>query len=466
MSNRAHARPKLPAVLGGQPTWVPEGVVEWWQWGATKPRWDPMLNCLDPDAIEWPMRTPETVVAAARVAAGLWAHDGPREREVEEQLRQALDVLDVTMVTSGTAALRVMYRALMAWGRLHGRKVTGKPRVIMSKLTFQATAAAAVDSGLAVDMVDVDPVTLLPTTEAIRAAITPDTVGIVDVLLYASVPPLDERRALADEFGLWYGVDGAQGPFARYKGRPVEAYCHAVTKSKQYGKEVTCGEGGVASSNIPLVATLVRLAVVGKEPARLPEWWATEELDRLQAITPGRVRGIQADNVRFDEFRAGVLLEQLRLRPAQARRKEEQYARLVRGLARRGLPFEIVQRTGSGFIYKVGLWNRTRIPTPVLLQAARIQMTGEWGGPYVPMDNPDSGFKPQTIPWQTGQLDDQLITVDPVELSVAADAHAKVMLLAGNELLRFHAAEHVLDTLERLAAYPDELIRWGQTLVS
>ena len=136
-----------------------------------------MLNCLDPDAIEWPMRTPETVVAAARVAAGLWAHDGPREREVEEQLRQALDVLDVTMVTSGTAALRVMYRALMAWGRLHGRKVTGKPRVIMSKLTFQATAAAAVDSGLAVDMVDVDPVTLLPTTEAIRAAITPDTVG-------------------------------------------------------------------------------------------------------------------------------------------------------------------------------------------------------------------------------------------------------------------------------------------------
>ena len=105
--------------------------------------------------------------------------------------------------------------------------------------------------------------------------------------------------------------------------------------------------------------------------------------------------------MRFDEFRAGVLLEQLRLRPAQARRKEEQYARLVHGLARRGLPFEIVQRTGSGFIYKVGLWNRTRIPTPVLLQAARIQMTGEWGGPYVPMDNPDSGFKPQTIPWQT-----------------------------------------------------------------
>jgi dTDP-4-amino-4,6-dideoxygalactose transaminase len=449
---------ELPAVLGGGHTWRPQGPVEWWQWGGTKPTWDTYLNALDPNAVPWPMRTPGGAAALTQAYVGEWAHDGPIEREVEQTLRDTKGVLDVAMCSSGTAALWIMYKALMAWARLHGRAVVGKPQVIMTKMTFQATAAAAVAAGLEVVMVDIEPGTLTPSTDTIRAAITDRTVGIVDVPIYNVVPPLDERRALADEFGLWYGVDGAQGMFARYGGGPVDEFAHGVSSSTQYGKDPTSGEGGCVSSNIPLAAALMRTAIVGKEPAILPEWWPTDELDRLRAITPGRVAGLQGDNVRFNEFQAAVLLDQLKLQPAQWARKLEQYRRLRDGLTERGLPFRLVK--GDAFLYKVALWNDTPIDTAAALDAARIQMTGEWGPPYIPMDDPASGFKPQTVPWQSGYVaaDDLLVPADTD--SVAALAHRKVMLLAGNELLRADAANHVLDTLTGLAAYPHQINQW------
>ncbi len=454
----------LPVVCGGRPTWAPRGKVRWDRWGGTAPSWDLYENFMDSNAVEWPMRTPGTVVAVAQAAAGTWAHNGPVERRLEAQLRRRMGALDVAMVSSGTAALKVKYRALMAWARLHGREVEGVPEVIMTAMSFKATADAAVDAGLKPVMVDVERRTLQPSTAAIRAAITRSTVGIEAVPLYLGTPRLDEWRALADRERLWLGADDAQGPFARYKGKPLEVYVHGKTSSLQYGKEYTSGEGGTVSSNVPLVIALMREGVVGKAPAadERPAWWPTEELAALRAITEDGVEGIEADNVRYDEFKAAVAEEQLRIFRAQARHKEAQYARIVEEIRRRGLPFSLVERGhASGFLYKLPFWNETRVPTEALLVAARLQMTGEWGPPYVPMSDPASGFKWQTIPWQVRHLG---LSIDRDAHPVAVDVHARVMLLAGNELLRQDAAEHVIHTLMTLAAHEDELVAWWARL--
>lgn len=448
----------LPVVLGGKPTWLPKGPVKWDRWGGTCPTWDPYLNFMDANAVQWPMRTPGTVAAAAQAVAGEWAFSGPLERELEQRLREEMDVLDVTMAASGTAALMVMWKALMAWAQLHGRQVPGRPEVILPKMTFHATASTAAEAGLQPVMIDTGR-NLLPTVEAYRAAITENTVGFGVVPLYLGVPPIDELWQLANELGLFVGIDGAQAPFARWRGRPLEEFAHAKTTSQQYGKEWTSGEGGTASSNDRLVAALIRLAIVGKVPAQPFDWWPVDELNSLQALNGG-VSGLQGDNLRYNEILAGIALEQLKIFPAQAEHKQAQFDLLVEATRQLELPFELVPQSGTGFLYKVAVWNHTRVATPAMLQAARMQMTGEWGPPYIPMDDPDSGFKPQTVPWQMSHV--IVPPSDPATYSGAADAHQNVMLLAGDQLLRHDAAAHILHTLQTLAASEDGLDRWAQ----
>jgi dTDP-4-amino-4,6-dideoxygalactose transaminase len=451
----------LPAVLGGQPTWLPKGPVTWDRWGGTAPSWDLYRNALDPDAIPWPMVTVQDALSVMQAVAGTWAFNGPIEREVSEEIARRKGIPYVELVSSGSVAIYILIEALMARACLRGRVVEGVGEVIVTEETFAASGSMIALCGLKPVVVDVDPGTLVPSVEAIAAAITPNTVGILVVVLYAGVTPLDGCRQLADEHDLWLAVDGAQAPFARYQGRPLAEIADGETGSTQLGKRYTSGEGGWVATSDPLVAALCRYAVVGKTPDPLPSWWPTSDLERIRTRLGARTVGVQGQNWRMTEPQAALLRSQLLLFDAQEERQEEQYRRFVRRLRRLDLPYDLVQRTpqATGILYKAALWNRTQIPTGHLMYAIRRQITGECNPPYFAMSDPRGGLVLDTAPWQFGHLG---VKLDLAGHRIGASAHDQVFCFSHDLFLRYHGADHAIAALQVTAAHQDQLAHWAQ----
>jgi dTDP-4-amino-4,6-dideoxygalactose transaminase len=442
-----------PVVLGGSPTWKPRGPVQWDRWGGTAPSWSVEANWGNPNAITWPQRWPEDVRGVAEVAAGTWAHVGPRERAAEQRLAERMGLPHVFMSGSGTLALGVMYSVLMKARQRADKLPIGTPEVIMPAETFSATASMAALCGLKPVLVDVDPDTLVPTPDAIRSAITPNTVGIVAVALYATCPPLDEYRRIADEHDLFLALDAAHAPYGSYMGRPFAHWVDIGICSFQYGKVLTSGEGGAVFTVDPLLAALASLTIIGKKPDKRPEWWPGEDLD-----ADVRAWGLQPYNLRYAEPQAALLLSQDQIYDAQQAHREEQYRRFLAGLASSGLPFTPLRSAGERVLYKVGLYNGTGVPTEALRLAFRLQVTGECNAPYLPLSDPASGFNPASAPWQFGHLG---IAANPAEHPSTYSAVERLLMLSHDFFLRRDAAEHALEALSVLARNEGGLVDWA-----
>jgi dTDP-4-amino-4,6-dideoxygalactose transaminase len=139
-------------------------------------------------------------------------------------------------VNSGTDALRFAFIAL---GLKPGDEV------LTAAHTFIATSEAITQAGGTVRFADVDPVTKTLDPAAVRAAITPRTVGIVPVHLYGQPADLDPLLDLARRHHLWLVEDAAQAHGARYRDQPIGRFGQMSCFSFYPGKNLgSLGEGG------------------------------------------------------------------------------------------------------------------------------------------------------------------------------------------------------------------------------
>jgi dTDP-4-amino-4,6-dideoxygalactose transaminase len=107
--------------------------------------------------------------------------------------------------------------------------------------------------------VDVDD-TYCVDPEAVEAALTPRTVGIIPVHLYGHPADMDRIMALAAKHGLWVLEDCAQAHGARYRGRRVGSIGTASAFSFYPSKNVNVfGDGGCIMTNDGAVAERVRM---------------------------------------------------------------------------------------------------------------------------------------------------------------------------------------------------------------
>jgi perosamine synthetase len=106
---------------------------------------------------------------------------------------------------------------------------------------------------------DVDPATWCLDPEAVEAAVTPRTRGIVAVHLYGHPADMDELEAVALRHNLWIVEDAAEAHLATYKGRSVGSLGRIATFSFYGNKPFTSGEGGALTTNSPELAQEVRL---------------------------------------------------------------------------------------------------------------------------------------------------------------------------------------------------------------
>jgi perosamine synthetase len=178
----------------------------------------------------------------------------------EEKFAALCGVTHAVAVNAGTAALHL---ALLALG------VSPGDEVIVPSLTYVATASAVSYCAAKPVFVDSEPTSWNLDPQAVEAAVTSRTVGIIAVHLYGHPADMDALQAIARRRGLFLLEDAAQAHGARYRGKPLGSLGDAGAFSFFGGKLVSTGEGGmVVTDNAAWAETARRLRNHGEDPAR------------------------------------------------------------------------------------------------------------------------------------------------------------------------------------------------------
>jgi dTDP-4-amino-4,6-dideoxygalactose transaminase len=189
----------------------------------------------------------DAVAAAYRSG---WLSMGPRTQQLEEAFASYLGVRHAVAVSSGTAALHLMY---LAAGLGRGDEV------VLPSMTFVATAAALRYAGaepVFADIVgDLEP-WLSPA--AAEAAIGPRTKAIVHVAYGGHPGEIEALEALAAQRGLLLLQDAAHALGAAVGGRHLGAIGDISAFSFFSNKNLAIGEGGMVTTNADHVAERVK----------------------------------------------------------------------------------------------------------------------------------------------------------------------------------------------------------------
>ena len=190
----------------------------------------------------------DSVVAALRSG---WLTTGPRTAEFERRFAEYTDARHAVAVSSCSAALHL---ALLAC------EATAGCDVITTPLTFCATVNAIIHAGARPVFADVDRDTMNIDPAAVSSTMTPATVAVVPVHFGGLPAAVDEIAALAHRQAAVVIEDAAHCLEGRTGGRKVGAIGDVTCFSFYATKNLTTGEGGMATTASPELATRMRTA--------------------------------------------------------------------------------------------------------------------------------------------------------------------------------------------------------------
>jgi perosamine synthetase len=175
---------------------------------------------------------------------------GPFVRRFEAACAEAFDVQHAIAVSNGSSALHLAMLAL---------DLQPGDEVIVPTLTYVATANAVAYCGARPVFVDLDPLTGCIDPVAMAAAITERTVGVICVHLYGHPCDMAGLDLVCATHDLWLVEDCAEAHGATYASIPVGQLGQLATYSFYGNKIVTCGEGGLVTTDDDALAARVRL---------------------------------------------------------------------------------------------------------------------------------------------------------------------------------------------------------------
>jgi perosamine synthetase len=174
------------------------------------------------------------VLRSGRLSLGPWID------EFEELFAERVGAPYAAAVSSGTAGLHML---------CHIAGVQEGDEVITSPISFVSTANCFIFEGGRPVFVDVDPRTLNLDPDAVEAAISERTKGIVAVDMFGYPCELDELRAIAQQHGLFLIDDSCEALGAEYKGAPVGSHGTSGAFGFYPNKQITTGEGGMVTTH-------------------------------------------------------------------------------------------------------------------------------------------------------------------------------------------------------------------------
>ncbi len=233
---------------------------------------------------------------------------GPKVEELERKLCEITEAKYAVVLSNGTAALHI---AAMAAGIGEGDEV------IVSSITFAASANCVLYCGGTPVFADINPNTYNIDPESVRKLITPKTKAVVAVDFTGQAVELDEIRAICKEHNLILIEDAAHSLGTKYNGQPIGSIADMTTFSFHPVKTVTGGEGGAVTTNDEKLYKKLRL---------LRTHGITRNQDEMAHPTDDpwyQEQVCLGYNYRMTDFQAALLLSQLKKLPAFSMRRKE-----------------------------------------------------------------------------------------------------------------------------------------------
>lgn len=211
-----------------------------------------------------PLTRPSTdeseLAAVAEVLRSGWlAGQGPRGAALEDGFMELTGRRNAIALNNCTAALHL---ALAALGVGPGQEI------LVADYSFPATGHAVLYCGASPVFVDVRADTGTIDPELIEDLITPKTRGILAVDTLGVPADWDPIEEIARRNSLFLVEDAACAAGGEYRGRPCGSFGDIAVFSLHARKGITCGEGGVLTTDDLAVAQRVRSdACFGMESA-------------------------------------------------------------------------------------------------------------------------------------------------------------------------------------------------------
>jgi perosamine synthetase len=172
-------------------------------------------------------------------------------------LRHRYGATDALLTDSGTSALILALRKMLPRGG-----TVAYPAYACIDLT-----AAAVATGVRVRLYDLDPATMSPDLDSVRAAIRRGADAIVVAHLYGYPADMAGVRKLAAEQGIPVIEDAAQGAGGTLNGERLGSLGEVAILSFGRGKGTTGGKGGAVLVRTPALAEWTRRARSDLKPS-------------------------------------------------------------------------------------------------------------------------------------------------------------------------------------------------------
>ncbi len=278
---------------------------------------------------------------------------GPRLEAFEKAVAAYSGVRRGIGVNSGTSGLHLL---MIAAGIGEGDEV------ITPSFSFIASANCVLYERGTPVFADIDPLTGNMDPAAVEAAITPRTRAIIAVHAFGQPADMDPLRALAERHGLALIEDACEAIGAEYRGRRAGTLGDAAVFAFYPNKQITTGEGGLIATDRDDWADLCNsLRNQGRDVFngwlnhnrlgynyRLDEMSAALGLAQIGRIDEMLARREQVAAWYTDRLAALPGLHPPHIAPTTTRMswfvyvircdEEADRARLVEGLARRGIP--------------------------------------------------------------------------------------------------------------------------------
>jgi perosamine synthetase len=238
-----------------------------------------------------------SVLRSGHLASGAWV------RELERSFAQAHQAAHAVAVSNGTAALVAALKA---------HRIGPGDEVITSPLTFVATLNSILEVGATARFADItEDFTLDPS--GLAGLISPRTKALMPVHLYGLPAAMREISDIARQHGLVVIEDAAQAHGARV----ADAYVGSsgtATFSFYGTKNITCGEGGIVTTNDDEIGARLRLL-------------------RNHGMQGRYDYSMPGTNYRLTDIQAAVAVTQLRKLPSIIAARNRHAALLSAGLA-------------------------------------------------------------------------------------------------------------------------------------
>jgi len=227
---------------------------------------------------------------------GSWNKDfmgGPTVQQFEREWAEAFGVKYCSAVNSNTSGLFACIGAC---------DIGPGDEVIVSPYTMTAGAIAPLIYGAVPVFADIDEDIFCLDPKSIAANITPRTKAILIVHICGHPTDMDAVMAIAKKRNLKVIEDCAQSPMSTYKGKLVGSIGDVGIFSLNYHKHVHTGEGGMITTNDPVIAEKVEL--IRNHGEAVVEGKKTKDIWNTFGF-----------NYRMTEMEAAVGIEQLKKLP-------------------------------------------------------------------------------------------------------------------------------------------------------